>query len=108
MSICFSCSGLGVWPMPSEGACAGIARVKSCAAGEEPCAADVAGLKVCTTTQIATMIAKRLRAVAIRNLSVRRDLPRLNSVVVILRVDPAHLDQLAERRLRVAGVVGAT
>src|SRR5262245_55685053 len=89
MSICFNWSGVGARPTPKPGDCAWSA-----------CAAISA-------TKTAAAIVKRLRAVAIADLSVRRDLPRLDAVVVILRVHPADLDQFGKRRLRVAGVVRA-
>src|SRR6516165_3037006 len=89
MSICFNCSGLGAWPTPKPGDCAWIARAAM------------------TATRTPAAMVKPLRPVAIGDLSVRGNLPRLDAVVVVLRVHAADLDQLGERRLRVAGVVRA-
>src|SRR4051812_45558579 len=89
MSMAFSSSGLGARPTANGGDCA-----KACGATPAP--------------QHTTMTAARtLRMVAIRDLSVGRDLPHLNAVIVVLRVDAADVNQFAQWRLRVTGVVGA-
>src|SRR4051812_33250466 len=96
MSFALSCSHVGGWPTPSAGAgdclddgvddCAG-----ACAYGRVPL----------------TIALHRNSAVAVRDRAVTRDLPDLNAVVVIIRIDAADFDQIRERRLCVAGVVGA-
>src|SRR4029077_15625390 len=107
--------GFGVWPMPNVGDCARIAGLKPCAttaavktirSPESPLALHRLALQ---TLAAQTMrITTRLCAVAIGDPSVRRNLPRLDAVVVILGVGPANLYQRAERRLCVTGVVGAS
>src|SRR6516162_7637521 len=46
-----------------------------------------------------------LRPIAVGNLPVTGDLPYLNRVVVIVRVDAAHGHELGQRRLHIAGLI---
>src|SRR5262245_48639152 len=58
------------------------------------------------TETIARAISSRDLRIGILDAAAGRDLPALNRVVVIDRVEATDLDQLRERRLDVAGVVG--
>src|SRR5262245_53075542 len=87
MSIVFNSDVAGERPTPKVGDCA--SRLADTMSIES--AANSAGL----------------RAIPIADRSVRRNLPRLNAVVVITRVHAADGDQIPNRWLRVAGVVGA-
>src|SRR5262245_20282009 len=98
MSMARSSSAVGVLPKPEVGDCASTAGLKACTTSTAP--RTVANTK--TTERVGA-----LRTVAIRDLSVGRDLPGLDAVVVILGVHAADLDQLGQPGLRVACVVRA-
>ena len=101
MSIGFSCSG------SARGRRRRSATARRRALRASGPAAASALAPRCDAKMPAT-IAKRLRAVAIGDLSVRRDLPRLDRRCCdIASSSPRTLIELRQRRLLVAGVVGA-
>src|SRR5262245_33028375 len=95
MSIARISAGEAARPTPNVGDCDAIATPTDRATRTRAVVPRVSGRS-------------RLRAIAIGDLSVGRDLPRLDPVVVIVRVHAANLDQFGDGRLRITGVVGAS